>query len=190
VEPERTEVRPADDPTASHALAFGRLIDLPRGIVWDALVDPVLVSGWLGDAEIDAVAGGRFDLRPGAPAGRRPIEPGRAVIGAIAAPVELAIESAADLNGVRTRVRFALEDVPGGPRDRSTALTVTVSSTAPFPHPERTSAAWLTHLDVLRDLLHGHPADWDSWATDWEPTWQTHHAGSRGGTAEPRPATG
>jgi uncharacterized protein YndB with AHSA1/START domain len=160
-------------------MAFGRLIDLPRTIVWDALVDPVLVSGWLGDAEIDAVPGGRFDVCPGAPDGRRPVEFDRGRIGSIAAPGELAIESSPGASGVRTRVHFALADVPGGPRDRSTALTVTVSSATPFAHPARTSAVWLTHLDVLRELLHGHPADWDSWVTDWEPTWQAHHAGFR-----------
>ena len=70
MEPDRTGVRPTGEPTASSVLSFGRRLDLPRGIVWDALVDPVLVSGWLGEADIEALPGGRFDVRPGAPAHR------------------------------------------------------------------------------------------------------------------------
>ncbi len=157
-----------------------RLLDLPRGIVWDAFVDPVLVSGWLGEADIDAAVGGRFDVRPGAPAGRRPLEPGPVRILRIAAPGTLEIEPAGHPHGPATRIRIMLEDVPGGPRDRSTVLTVTVSSSVPFPHPEEARAAWLTHLDALRDLLHGHPADWDSWAAEWEPVWLAYCAASSG----------
>ena len=39
-----------------------RDIDLPRVIVWDALVDPDLVSGWLAQADIEPVAGGIYNL--------------------------------------------------------------------------------------------------------------------------------
>jgi uncharacterized protein YndB with AHSA1/START domain len=178
VEPDRTRIRPADDPSAPHALAFRRLIDLPRGIVWDALVDPVLVAGWLGEADIDAVPGGRFDVRPGAPEGRRPPGLGRGRVAAVTAPEELAVESTADAGARRLRVRFVLEDVPGGPRDRSTALSLTVTPSAPFPHPEDATAAWQTHLDLLPALLHGHPVDWDRWAADCEPEWRAYRSGS------------
>jgi uncharacterized protein YndB with AHSA1/START domain len=178
VEPDGTRIRPADDPTAPQALTVRRLLDLPRRIVWDALVDPVLVSGWLGEADIDAVPGGRFEVRPGAPEGRRPPGLGLGVITAIAVPAELMIESSPDGRDAPTRVRFALEDVPGGPRDRSTALSVTVSPAVPFPRPEEAGAAWRTHLDLLPALLHGHPVDWDRWAADCEPVWRAHRAGA------------
>jgi uncharacterized protein YndB with AHSA1/START domain len=176
VEPDRTGVRPTDEPTASHALSFGRRLDLPRGIVWDALVDPVLVSGWLGEAEIDPVPGGRFDVSPGAPEHRRPAALGRGVVVAMAAPRELEVESAEEAGAAPVRIRFVLDDVPGGPRDRSTAITVTVTSPTPFARPEEAGAAWLTHLDLLHDLLHGRIADWDRWAADREPAWLAHRA--------------
>ena len=178
MEPDRTGVRPADEPTASHALSFGRRLDLPRAIVWDALVDPVLVSGWLGEADIDAVPGGRFDVRPGAPAGRRPPGLRRGVVVAIAAPGELDIESASEAGATPIRLRVVLDDIPGGPRDRSTEITVTITSAAPLPDPEAVTAAWRTHLDLLHDLLHGRVADWDRWEADWEPVWRAHRAGT------------
>jgi uncharacterized protein YndB with AHSA1/START domain len=39
-----------------------RKIELPPPIVWDALVDPDLVAGWLAGAGIDLRVGGRYDL--------------------------------------------------------------------------------------------------------------------------------
>jgi uncharacterized protein YndB with AHSA1/START domain len=176
VEPDRTEIRPADQSPAPHSLAFRRLLDLPRGIVWDALVDPVLVSGWLGEADIEAVPGGRFEVRSGAPEARRPPGLGCGRIVALTAPAELEIESAPGAGGGRTRLRFVLDDLPGGPRDRSTGLSVTVSPPAPFARPDEVAAAWLSHLDLLPGLLHGHPVDWDRWAADCEPGWRAHRA--------------
>jgi uncharacterized protein YndB with AHSA1/START domain len=177
VEPDRADVRRADDPGAPHGLQLARLIDLPRVIVWDALVDPVLLSGWLGDADVDLREGGRFRLHPGAPDGRRPTGLRKGRIVAITPPEGLEIRSDVDAAGVASRLRFRLGDVPGGPRDRSTALTVTLSSTTPLAHPAETRATWLTHLDLLRELLHGRPVDWDRWAFDWEPVWQTNLGG-------------
>jgi len=178
VDPDRIRIRPADQPAAPHARVFRRLIDLPRVIVWDAIVDPVLVAGWLGEAEIEAEPGGRFEVRPGAPEGRRPpgLGPGR--ITSLTAPAELEVECETD--GGPMRVRFVLDDVPGGPRDRSTALSITVSPPAPLARPDEASAAWLTHLDLLPGLLRGHPVDWDRWAPDCESAWQAHRAAAGG----------
>ena len=178
MEPDRTGVRPADEPTPSHALSFGRRLDLPPVIVWDALVDPVLVSGWLGEADIEAAPGGRFDVRPGAPEHRRPVGVGRGVVVSIAAPRRLEIESTGEADAAPARVRIILDDVPGGPRDRSTEITVTITTPTPLAHPEEARAAWLTHLDLLHELLHGRIADWDRWAADREPAWLAHRADS------------
>ena len=43
-------------------LRFTRDYDLPVEIVWDALIDPDLVVGWLADATIEPRVGGVFDL--------------------------------------------------------------------------------------------------------------------------------
>ncbi len=176
MEPDRTGVRPADEPSASHALSFGRRLDLPRVIVWDALVDPVLLSGWLGEADIEPVPGGRFDVRPGAPAARRPAGLGRGVVVAIAAPGELEVESAGEDGDASMRLRVVLDDVPGGPRDRSTEITVTVTTATPLPDPEEVGASWRTHLDLLTGLLHGRVVDWGRWDADGEPVWQAYRA--------------
>ncbi len=37
-------------------------VDLPRAIVWDAFLDPELVSGWLADAVIVPEEGGEYNL--------------------------------------------------------------------------------------------------------------------------------
>ena len=43
-------------------LRFEHSYDLAREIVWDALVDPDLVSGWLAEADIEPRLHGRYDL--------------------------------------------------------------------------------------------------------------------------------
>lgn len=194
MEPDRAGARPADDapgagsggapggppppgdPHGTGELVIRGLIDLPRGIVWDAIADPVLVAGWLGEADIDAVPGGRFVVRPGAPVDRRPLQGLRGSVSLVSAPAELVVESAPETGDEWSRIRFTLTDVPGGPRDRSTELTITVSFDPPRARTEETRCAWLTHLDQLRELLHGRPVDWNRWTSDWEPVWAAHRA--------------
>lgn len=77
-----------------------RLIDLPRPIVWDALLDPVLVEGWLHPTE-RLLAGDvreRADPLPGASA---------------------VLETVLEPYG---RLRFELDERDGGTRGTSTIL--------------------------------------------------------------------
>ncbi len=81
---------------------FERLIDLPRSIVWDALLDPVLIEGW---------------LHPTA----RPLE------GEVHERVDPAPDVTAVLETVLApfgRLRFELDEREGGTRGTSTVLRV------------------------------------------------------------------
>ncbi|MGN6325508.1 hypothetical protein [Pseudolysinimonas sp.] len=85
-----------------------RLIDLPRAIVWDALVDPVLVEGWF-DPELRLVDGGPAVIV----LDRRDPE-----------LLRVRIDGVGDL-------AFHAEEVEGGTRDRSTRLRVVGEIGAP-----------------------------------------------------------
>lgn len=85
-----------------------RQIDMPRSIVWDALVDPVLVEGWL-----DPVA----RLVDGDVSERRDPEPGDvAVLATVLEPFG--------------ELRFELREREGGTRGTSTLLRVSAPSLA------------------------------------------------------------
>jgi hypothetical protein len=85
-----------------------RRIDLPRAIVWDALVDPLLVEGWLHPAArlLDGDVG---EL----------IEPADDVT----AVLETTLEPFGEL-------RFELDELEGGTRGTSTGLRLTAEATA------------------------------------------------------------
>jgi len=131
------------------ALHFERVIDLPPPMVWEALVDPDLLSGWLADASVDARAGGSAVFRwfDGAPSTD-------AFITAYVLHETLTL--ATDNRG---RWAFALQPVPGGPRDQSTRLRLTVTP-ATARQTEPAERAWPSSLRHLELLLHGHPVDW------------------------------
>lgn len=79
-----------------------RVIDLPRAIVWDGLVDPVLVEGWF-DPELRLVGG----------------EPDVIVL-------ERRDPELLHVRWTRLgELRFAAEVVPGGTRGTSTRLELT-----------------------------------------------------------------
>jgi len=126
--------------------------EFPRVIVWDALVDADLVSGWLAESTIAAQLGGRYELRWSQRAGE-PVTSGR--IAALRRPELLHVE-AEDLT-----MRFELEELAGGDRGTSTRLRLAVAA-GPALAAMRLEADWLTSLDQLRDLLFGHPVDWAS----------------------------
>ena len=172
VEPDPTRVTPGRAPLAPHELVFRRAYDLPPAIVWDALADPVLISGWLGDARIDPHVGGRYHLRFRAPLDRQPGPLGECHVTRWSEPYSLEFESTPDRSGDWVRVRFVLEDVPGGPRNRSTLLHLSVGSPFATLEDNRQKAAWMLHLDLLRELLHGHPVDWARWQSEFDDTWQ------------------
>ncbi len=133
-------------------LVIHREIDLSPAIVWDALVDPVLVGGWLGDAHIDARAGGEYRL-----GWLGSVEyPG--VQGTIErmSPLEH-LEIVTDRHGT---VGFALEAQDGGTRGTSTRLTVRVELDIAHAFLSRVEAIWAVALDQLDELLRGHPVEW------------------------------
>lgn len=137
---------------SAQELQFNRDYDLPRGIVWAALVDPVLVGGWLGEAEIEAAPGGRYRLdwigSPHFPGTNGTIE-------AILEPERLTIAS--ERHG---RFDFHLAALDGGSRGTSTRLRLTVTTRIDQPFAGRVSATWLAALEQLAELLRGHPVDW------------------------------
>lgn len=133
-------------------LQFDRDYGLPRGIVWAALVDPVLVGGWLGEADIDAAPGGRYQLDwIGSP--HFPGTDG--VIAAILEPERMTIAS--ERHG---RFDFHLDELDGGTRGTSTRLRITVTAWIDPPFAGRVRETWLAALEQLDELLRGHPVDW------------------------------
>ncbi len=84
------------------AAGVERRIDLPRAIVWDALLDPVLVEGWLHPTArlLDGVEE-RID----------PVEGRTAVLATVLEPFGA--------------LRFELDEVEGGTRGTSTVLRLT-----------------------------------------------------------------
>jgi uncharacterized protein YndB with AHSA1/START domain len=128
------------DRVRNSGASVSRLIDLPRVIVWDAFVDPELVSGWFdGDAPL-AAEGELRELRE---------------------PELLVIDSAAS-----GALEITLEEVPEGTRGTSTLVTVELPEVADHATSLRAVACWGARLDQLAGLLRGHPVDWPNWERD------------------------
>lgn len=131
-------------------------VDLPRTIVWDALIDPDLVAGWLAEALIVPEEGGEYNLtwldRVG-----RPQTFGRIV--ALQYP-ELLIVDTSNLG----MLEFQLIELPGGMRGTSTKVRVEVGQQVGVEGDallaERVEAQWQTSFARLEELLRGHPTDW------------------------------
>jgi uncharacterized protein YndB with AHSA1/START domain len=138
-------------------------------IVWDALVDPELMAGWLAEAVVNPEIGGAYILT-----GIPPLESmtfdGRIV--SIERPLRLEVSSSSG-----AALDFTLVEVAGGNRGTSTRLGVHMMSPIEPPVASRMMAAsrrradWLICLDQLDDLLHGHPVDWQHWARDHGLDW-------------------
>ena len=155
-------------------LDFERVYPFAPAIVWDALIDPDLLAGWLGEAVVTPEVGGEYSLRwlhrPGQPR----------VTGTITAadpPTRLRVEAAT------ATWEFRLVEVPGGNRGTSTRLELEVTFPAGETSGPVPTADWLTRLDQLRELLHGHPVDWTAWDRDWLDDWSGHLATARDSTA-------
>ncbi len=118
-----------------------RVIDLPRAIVWDALVDPVLVEGWL-HPELRLIGG-----EP-AVALRERVDPAPGVD----AVLRVRSEELGELS-------LALVERGGGTRGLSTAITVVVQLADPR-FGGALHESWQIRLDQLEDLLRGHPTWW------------------------------
>jgi uncharacterized protein YndB with AHSA1/START domain len=146
-------------------LEFSRHLDLPPVIVWDALVDPALLEGWLAAADVDPQVGGNYDLRW--LASSTPATYGRVAV--IEPPRRLVVETEGE-----GRLEFRLAEAAGGTRGTSTALELTIALELEVPFARRLRANWLTALDQLEDLLRGHPVDWANWDRDHGETWRSH----------------
>jgi len=147
-------------------LVFERDFEFAPVIVWDALVDGDLVSGWLAEAVIEPVVGGEYNLRWVNRVGQ-PASLGRIT----------AMQPLERLHVDTTTVgllRFELEQIEGGSRGTSTRLVLRVDVEVEPAFAARVKADWLTNLDQLDDLLRGHPVDWANWDRDRREAWAQH----------------
>lgn len=151
---------------AGTRLAFVTDYDLPREIVWDALLDADLVGGWLAEAVIEPRLGGPFDLSW---VGPTPLAPTRGEITRIDDLEALGI----DTSNIG-RLLFELHDLPGGTRGGATRLHLTVQTPSEPRFSPNIAAHWRTNLEQLGDLLRGHPVDWANWERDRGETWNAH----------------
>lgn len=145
--------------TPEIGLEIERDFDLPRAIVWDALIDADLVAGWLAKARIEPRVGGRYDLTwlHTAAAG---------TITELHEPESLTVRT--DTHGV---ISFLLDELPGGSRGTSTRLRVVIRLAVEAAFAARVRADWMTNLDQLAGLLRGHPVDWANWDRDHGSDW-------------------
>lgn len=149
-------------------MVFERDLGFAPVIVWDALLDQDLVSGWLADAVIDPQVGGQYNLRWTNRVGA-PESLGR--ITALQPLQRLHVDTTA--SGL---LRFELEERAGGSRGTSTLLVLTVDVEVEPVFAARVKADWLTSLDQLDELLRGHPVDWAHWERDHHEAWVQHLA--------------
>jgi uncharacterized protein YndB with AHSA1/START domain len=147
-------------------LEFSRLYDLPAAIVWDALVDEVLVEGWLAAARIDPRVGGLYWLGW---QGGTSLAPTNGTITVIEPPRTLAV----DTDNIGT-LEFTLESVPGGTRGSSTDLRLRIRVDTEPRLLASTHAYWHSNFDQLEDLLRGHPVDWSTWQRDRGEAWAAY----------------
>jgi uncharacterized protein YndB with AHSA1/START domain len=141
-----------------------RVLDFPVVIVWDALVDSDLVSGWLAEADVDPRIGGRFDLR------WVPEQGVDDLYGEIVALDDGELLRVAAADGGSTT--FTLAAVNGGSRGSSTLFGITVAADLAPAQISDLVATLETSLDQLVSLLFGHPVDWGDWAYDWFDVWK------------------
>jgi uncharacterized protein YndB with AHSA1/START domain len=135
-------------------------------IVWDAITDSDLVSGWLAPATVAAELGGEYTLSWPYPSGVA------AASGQITAlDVNRLLEVTQPTGGV---IVFELAEFAGGLRGTSTRLRITVVGDWSTASAEAVRADWLTALDQLGALVRGHPVDWSVWARDHLESWSRH----------------
>ena len=133
-------------------LVFERDYEFPRVIVWDALVDSELVSGWLAEAEIVPEVGGQYNLT-------WPRRNAASTFGRIT--VLQSLERLWVETTDAGRLQFELEELPGGSRGTSTRLRLTVDVEIEPAFAPRVQADWELALEQLEELLRGHPVDWN-----------------------------
>jgi uncharacterized protein YndB with AHSA1/START domain len=168
--PETRTTHPADGTIETrggrHVMRYERTLAHPVERVWAALTRPSELRGWLGDADLDLVRGGRVQLRwlNTDDEGNRAVADG--TVTALEPPRLLELDT--EPHGV---LRWELADDGDG----GTALTFTVSVPAPNAGVDMARAGWHIHLEHLADALDGRPVDWSSWAAEHRPRWQQIH---------------
>ncbi len=131
-------------------LVFQRTIDLPPVIVWDALVDPDLLAGWLGEVRLFSTEPPGFQiLWPGA----RQSTAGTVLLCDAARRLRLETDN-------RGIIECTIRSIPGGLRGSSTELDLRIDVGIEPVFATRIRGEWQTSLDRLERLLHGHPVDW------------------------------
>jgi uncharacterized protein YndB with AHSA1/START domain len=136
---------------------------MPASIVWIALAESELISGWWGEAQLEPWPGGTFRIALQLGDGTHEVA-GR--VARIEEPVSLVLDT--DEFG---DMAFTLEAVAGGTRGASTVLSIALDSypaaaqapvgpVAAEPVDVAVRARWDAHITNLVFLLHGHPADW------------------------------
>ena len=169
--PETRTTHPADGTLETrdgrHVMRYERRLAHPVERVWAALTQPSELRGWLADADIDLVAGGRVQLRwlNTDDEGNRAVADG--TVSALDPPRLLELDT--EPHGV---LRWELREADGG----GTALTFTVSVPAPNEGVDLARAGWHIHLEHLADALDGRPVDWPSWAAEHRPRFDEIHA--------------
>lgn len=139
---------------AGSRLQFEADYELSREVVWDALVDSDLVSGWLAEADVDPRIGGRYDLH------WLHLDLVERTLGEIVdliQPELLAVQI--EGFGVAT-----LTLTSSG--SRSTRLTVAIETPVDRPFTPMVAATVRISLEQLTELLRGHPVDWSRWRVE------------------------
>ncbi|HMM82275.1 MAG TPA: SRPBCC domain-containing protein [Terrimesophilobacter sp.] len=147
-------------------LEFVRRFEFPPAIVFDALVDPDLIAGWLAHAFVGRTVGSPYDL---VWLTSSSFPPTRGTITVFDEPQALAVET-----DNRGRFQFLLAASDGGPRGTSTILTTQVGVSVDPAFLPRVAADWQSSLDQLDALLRGHPVDWDNWDRDRSGAWREY----------------
>jgi uncharacterized protein YndB with AHSA1/START domain len=149
-----------------YVLRYERHLDHPVDKVWAALTDPGELIGWLAEADVDLVEGGRVVLRwqNTDDQGNRAVM--HATITRLDAP--RLIEYEGDIHGT---LRWELSEERDGCLLRLTVVT----SEVPEEARSLVLAGWHIHLEHLEDMLGGRPVEWSRWDEEHRPTWQEHH---------------
>ena len=157
-----------------HELVFTREYDLSAPIVWDALVDDVLVEGWLAPSSIEPRLGGRYRLDWSSGGS---LAPTNGVIALIDAPRRLTVQT----DNIGT-LDFTLASVASEARSASTVVTLRLLvQTHPRFHSS-TIAYWRSNFDQLGELLRGRPVDWSTWQHDRGDIWTAYLRAASGGS--------
>jgi uncharacterized protein YndB with AHSA1/START domain len=149
-----------------YVLRYERHLDHPVDKVWAALTEPGELVGWLAEAEVELVEGGRVVLRWQNTDDQGNTAVMHATITRLEPPRLLEYEG--DIHGT---LRWELSEEGDSCLLRLTVITEGVPEEA----RSLVMAGWHIHLEHLEDALEGRPVDWARWDEEHRPTWQAHH---------------